>query len=169
MERPALEELLLVRSSQKSATMPGNAVAAKRSTSQALVIQQSQLAGSEAMHHESPPVLERAISVSTQPLAVDESTAGLGAAANCPLSLGLSSSDLLPNFQKLRLLDFGVLSGSAGAASDISVSAEDLEEAGKAPGNRGVRDPRDSAAPRSSVFTDCCCCAVDIFDMRGQT
>jgi hypothetical protein len=87
---------------------------------------------------------------------------------NCPLSLGLSSSDLLPNFQKLRLLDFGALSGSAGDASDISGSAEEVEDAGKAPGRRGVRDPRDSTAPRSPVFTDCCCCTVDIFDTRRQ-
>ena len=72
MERPALEELLLVRSSQKSATMLGNVVAVKRSTSQALVIRQSHSAGSEATHHEPPPVLERAILVSTQLLAVDE-------------------------------------------------------------------------------------------------
>ena len=72
MERLALEEPLLVRSSQKSATMLANAIAVKRSTDQALMIQQSHLADSEVTHHEPPPVLERAISVSTQPLAVDE-------------------------------------------------------------------------------------------------
>ena len=73
MERLALEEPLLVRSSQKSATMPANAIAVKRSTDQALVMQQSHLSDSDVTHHEPPPVLERVILVSKQPLAVDES------------------------------------------------------------------------------------------------
>jgi hypothetical protein len=73
VERLALEEPLLVRSSQKSATMLGNALVVKRSTDQALVIQQSHSADSEVTHHEPPLVLEMVISVSTQPLAVGES------------------------------------------------------------------------------------------------
>jgi hypothetical protein len=72
VERLALEEPLLVHSSQKSATMLANAIAVKRSTDQALVTQQSHLADSEVTHHEPPPVLERVISVSKQPLVVDE-------------------------------------------------------------------------------------------------
>jgi hypothetical protein len=73
VERLAQEEPLLVRSSQKSATMLANAIAVKRSTDQALVMRQSHLADSEVTHHELLPVLERVILVSKQPLVVDES------------------------------------------------------------------------------------------------
>ena len=96
--------------------------------------------------------------------------AALGAVAvgvgTCDLLFDLSSSVFLPNFQKLRFPDF--VAFPALSAGDSAGSAEDLEDAGKAPGRRGVKEPRDSVPPTSTTLADCSCCAVDILECAAR-
>lgn len=84
------------------------------------------------------------------------------ALGTCPLPFDLSSSVFLPNFQKLRFEDLDSFPVLCADVSTEPGSVEDLVDEGKEPGRRGVRDPRDSAPPKSLAFADSPCCPVDI-------